>query len=144
MNMKKIERGDIYYVYKCRSSLLGDRKTGRPAVVVSNDTINKENKVVQVVYLTTRAKTPSPTQVTIRSASQLSIALCGEISAAPKDCVGDYIGHVTATEMKEIEEAMQISLGIDPYACDSEMAAELAAYKKMYEDVLNRLISGGR
>jgi len=106
-----IRRGDIYYVrpgLTCGS----EQRGGRPAVVVSNDQCNETSTVVEVVYLTTRDKTPLPTHAAVFSSGRSSLALCEQITSVSTSRVGDLVGHVTARELRDIDRALRVSLGI--------------------------------
>lgn len=111
-----IIRGDIFYIYPsltCGS----EQHAGRPAIVVSNEKCNEHSPVVEVVYLTSREKSTLPTHVEIASTGRQSIALCEQISSVSTDRFGDYIGHVSDLEMKSLNRALAISLGLtDPEA----------------------------
>lgn len=108
----QVKRGDIYYI-------VGGEVTGseqganRPAVIVSNDTGNRYAPVVEVVYLTTRQKIEMPTHVYIGSAERPSISLCEQIVTVCKSRLERYIGSVTVEEMRQIDKALQTSLGIN-------------------------------
>jgi len=106
-----ISRGDICYIQSNFSSG-SEQWGGRPAVIVSNEANNQFSSAVEVVYLTTQPKNDLPTHVTIRSAPRESIALCEQISTVALERVGAYAGHVTDTEMAQLEIAMMISLDI--------------------------------
>ena len=164
-----IERGDIIYVetYYQEGS---EQKAGRPAIIVSNDRCNESSPVVEVVYLTTQNKNYLPTHVYIRSATKPSIALCEQIHSISKSRLGDYVSTCTEDEMKNIDIALAVSLGLDdmvkevvvenvvevvepvekivevpvPTADSSELikiAAERDVYKGMYEQLLNQMIA---
>lgn len=108
-----VRRGDIFYV--CRSE---ERATGseqwadRPAVVVSNDKANQYSDIIEVVYLTGKTKTPLPTHVSI-IAKIPSLALCEQITSVSKKRLGEYVKSCTTKEMREINKALAISLGLD-------------------------------
>lgn len=106
-----IKRGDIYFVsgtYGTGSEQRGER----PAIIVSNDTGNTYAPVVEVVYLTTKRKTAIPTHVYIYSAERPSIALCEQVITVCKSRLDRYIGSVTVAEMRRIDRALSVSLGI--------------------------------
>lgn len=88
------------------------RGGGRPAVIVSNDIGNAAGPIVEIVYLTTRNKKPLPTHVNINSAKLPSIALCENVTTVYKDKIGRYIGQCSMSEMKKIDEALAVSLGL--------------------------------
>lgn len=65
---RKILKGQIYYVQKAGFTVGSEQKSGRPAIIVSNNTGNYYSNVVEVVYLTTQCKADMPTHVPILSA----------------------------------------------------------------------------
>lgn len=85
----------------------------RPAIIVSNNECNKHSSVIEVVYITTQPKADLPTHVTIRSTGRTSIALCEQVSSISTDRVNNNIGQVTDQEMKNIDIALMISLGLN-------------------------------
>lgn len=88
------------------------RGGGRPAIIVSNDIGNAAGPIVEIVYLTTQDKKPLPTHVKISSAKFPSTALCENITTVYKDKIGQYIGQCTEAEMKRIDAALAVSIGI--------------------------------
>lgn len=88
------------------------RGGGRPAVIISNDIGNNAAPILEVVYLTTQEKKPLPTHVKINSSKYPSTVLCEQIDTVNKDKVGDYIGQCSMAEMKKIDAALAVSIGI--------------------------------
>lgn len=107
-----MKRGDIYYIDK-RYTVGAEIAKSRPAVIVSNNALNATSGVVEVVYITTQPKRDMPTHVTINSSGVRSTALCEQIGHASVDLVGDYCGTCTPEEMRAIDAALLISLGIE-------------------------------
>jgi mRNA interferase MazF len=163
------KRGDIYYVD--RSVFTGsEQASGRPAIIVSNEKNNEYSSTVEVVYLTTQPKKDLPTHVVIRSAAKESIAICEQITTVAVERIGSYKGHVTDTEMMNLEIAMLISLDMQvgtvkekvvevpvekvkevpvplPMGPDAGLMEKLAAanakcevLQAMYDSLLNRVI----
>ena len=112
MSATRIERGDIFYVYKNAPTYGSEQMAGRPAIIVSNDKNNQSSETVEVVYLTTQPKTPLPTHVTIRSTSRVSTALCEQITTVSIERLGDYVGKTSKAEMANLETAMLVSLDL--------------------------------
>lgn len=162
----KIKRGDIYYVESIYS-VGSEQRSGRPAIIVSNEKNNEHSGIVEVVYLTTQPKADLPTHVLIRSTDRESTALCEQITSVSVERIGDYKGHVTETEMAGLEIAMLVSLDlqigpvkekvvevikevpVEPTGSQTEaaLAAELAAanakyevLQAMYESLLSRVL----
>lgn len=105
----QIKRGDIFYIERFQT-VGSEQHPGRPAVVVSNDENNRYSATVEVVYLTTQPKEDLPTHVCVNSCMKDSIAICEQITTVALERIGDYKGHVSDTEMSEIESAMLVSL----------------------------------
>ena len=109
-----IYKGDIFYIEKPTQyqNTGSEQSAGRPAIIVSNDTGNYHSDVVEVVYLTTKEKTPLPTHVKVMCQVP-STALCEQIFTVSKERLGGYIRTCTDEEMAAIDEALMISLGIE-------------------------------
>lgn len=114
--VKKMEiyRGDIFFVKKFGYKTGSEQHSGRPAVVVSNDIGNKHSNTCEIVYLTSKRKKPLPTHVDIMCKIP-SVALCEQIYSVSKDRLVEYVRECTEAEMKEIDRALMISLGLDLY-----------------------------
>lgn len=111
MARSSVKRGDIYFVTGTEAT--GSEQAGeRPAIIVSNDTGNKYAPVVEVVYLTTKKKSLLPTHVCIHSAERPSTALCEQVITVCKSRLERYIGSITLAEMRRVDKALSISLGI--------------------------------
>ncbi len=149
--MPDYKRGEIYYVNPNYSETGSEIWSGRPAVIVSNDDLNKTRNCVEVVYLTTRPKQDSPCHVTIHATGRQSTALCEQISTVDKlrlTYTPPSPSVCTKKEMAEIDAALLASLALDappvPVTIDldkTRLLAERDIYKTMYEDLLNRLSS---
>lgn len=165
-----MRRGEIYYITRGYDEEGSEQRAGRPAVIVSNDKCNENSTVLEVVYLTTQAKTDLPTHVDIRSTPRSSIALCEQINSIYKDKFGDYIGTCTDYEMMMIDAALAISLNLtfespkkektdgkptNAGSTDSVLKTELKeremdiirltaerdAYKAMYDGIIERMVA---
>ena len=114
-NKKSIRSGDIYYVRGCNDTLGAEQKasSGRPAIIVSNNIGNEHSKIKQIVYITKQAKKWIPTHVVINSSPFRSIAICEQIITVSDERIELYVGHCTEEEMKEIDKALAISIGLD-------------------------------
>ena len=67
---------------------------------------------VEVVYLTSREKKLMPTHVRIKSSPIPSIALCEQIETVYKKRIGKYLAKATMDEMKRIDKALAVSIGL--------------------------------
>lgn len=104
-------RGEIFFINEGESS--GSEQGGaRPGIIVSNDVGNKHAPIVEVVYLTSREKKLMPTHVRIKSSPIPSIALCEQIETVYKKRIGKYLAKATTNEMKQIDKALAVSIGL--------------------------------
>lgn len=112
MNNIEVRRGDIFEV------LAGGRFNGgttisgfRPAVIVSNNTGNHFSNCVEIVYLTSQDKKPLPTHARIMCRVP-STALCEQVATVGKEKLGAYIRTCNDAEMRAIDAALLVSLGL--------------------------------
>ena len=164
--MTGVKRGEIFYIERSYTQVGSEQSDGRPAIIVSNDINNANSYTAEVVYLTTQPKNDLPTHVEIRSAKKQSTALCEQVTTVAAERIGDYIGTCSDSEMKAIDTALCISLGIDFEKCgkeesnlkeepvvkevfveDSEakntlirVEAERDVYKSLYEKLLKKAL----
>lgn len=109
-----IYRGDIYYIesgkyYKTESVGM----EARPAVIVSNDKCNMHSDNVNIVWLTTSDNRPDlPCHVPILCKVP-STAMCEHITTVSMNRVGAFIRACTEDEMRQIDKALMIQMGIE-------------------------------
>lgn len=108
-------RGEVYYVLPDGNEVGSEQHSGRPAIIVSNNQNNKNAATVEIVYLTTREKRAMLTHVYISTAQLPSTAICEQIFTVDKTRLGSYSGKLTEREMKDVELAVMVSLGLDNY-----------------------------
>lgn len=111
-----LKRGDIYYAdLNGLEQTVGSEQTGkRPVLIIQNDIGNLYSPTTIIAILTTKIKRNLPTHVVIRNFSGLSqvSAVCLEqIKTIDKSRLEDYKGNIGNEMMKEIEQAISISLG---------------------------------
>lgn len=162
-----VRRGEIFYIHNQGGD--GDTKPARPAIIVSNNKGNMNSSYYEVVFLTTQEKKELPTHVDIFSTGRESTALCEKISTIHCDCIGNYVAMCTDDEMKRVDKALLISLGIDTSdedraepervtdvappevqhddsTCDAlrddlmKVRTECALYKKLFEQLMEKVI----
>lgn len=107
-----IYRGDIFYV-EYGYAVGSEQHSGRPAVIVSNNLNNEHSPVVELVYLTTRsARRRLPTHVSVDATGTPSTALCEQVHSVDCQRLGRYCGSCSEEEMRAIDNALLISLGL--------------------------------
>jgi len=114
---RQIRRGDIFTVdfEPARGSEQGKR---RPALVIQNDVGNRYSPTTIVAAITTGDTAKYPIHVAIKvpegGLENNSIILLNQILTVDKSRLGRYWGHVTSGTMRKVDEAIKISLGLDP------------------------------
>ena len=115
--MRDIRQGDVWFVEAAPvpggGSIGNEMWSGRPGVVVSNNTINKRSGVVQIVYLTSsKRRQTNVTHVPVCANNQQSIAVCNQVTNIDTSRLTNYIGHITGNELQEIQNGIAFTLGL--------------------------------
>lgn len=142
--------GEIYYIEEFPVTD-GEQYSGRPAVIISNNRLNKNLTTVEIVYLTTKIKHVGPEYTVIKSSGRPARTLCSHITTVSKSKVGDYIGEVTPEEMDRIEQCILNAFAMDKYNKNQitddqiisrlqEIKSERDAYEKMYNKLFERFL----
>ena len=118
-NNMEIKRGDLFYA-ALDETYVGSEQTGvRPVVIVQNDIGNEYSPTVIVAPITSKvnAKAIIPTHVYIKGyknrLKQNSLVLTEQIRAIDKTRLKYYIGVLDTGELRKVDKALIISLGID-------------------------------
>lgn len=109
-----VSYGDVLLVRLDPAVGSEERKT-RPAVVVSNDSINRHAQLFIAVPFTSRLRPHSPTQVIVHRSTNNGLkadsrALCEHIRSLDKQRILDRWGRLSTADMRRIEEALRITL----------------------------------
>ena len=111
-----VKRGDVYYADL--SPVIGSEQGGvRPVLIVQNNIGNRFSPTVIVAAITAQIqKAKLPTHVEIDAEShgfdRDSVVLLEQIRTIDKQRLTDKITHLDDDIMGEIDEALQISLGL--------------------------------
>lgn len=106
-------RGDVFIAVL--NHIKGSEQAGRrPVIIVQNDIGNRFSPTTIVVPLTSKKKQAIPTHVRIKekSLSANSTALCEQVTTISKDRLKSYVCTLGSKEMRKIDKALKISLGI--------------------------------
>ena len=113
--MKEIKRNEIYYADL--NPVKGSEQGGiRPVLVIQNDTGNKHSPTTIVAAITSKeekAKLPTHVEVTNCGVERKSLALLEQIRTTDKSRLIKYVGELDGATVKEINEAIGISLGLN-------------------------------
>ena len=107
-------RGEIYWVNF--DPARGSEQAGkRPAVVLTNDTLNQHSTVVTVAPITSTIP-PKPYPHTVRlSTNRLlgeSTILCNQVRTVTKDRLEGHIGVLSADELAAVHRAIDVVFGL--------------------------------
>lgn len=111
-----IKRGDIFFADL--SPVKGSEQGGkRPVLVIQNDIGNRFSPTVIVAAITAQIqKAKLPTHVEIDAAryglDKNSVVLLEQVRTIDKSRLSDKITHLDEDMMRQVEEALEISLGL--------------------------------
>ena len=118
-NNMEIKRGDLFYA-ALDETYVGSEQTGvRPVVILQNNIGNEYSPTVIVAPITSKVNSKSiiPTHVYIKGyknrLKQNSLILTEQIRAIDKQKLRYYIGALDIGELRKVDKALIISLGID-------------------------------
>jgi Growth inhibitor len=111
-----VKRGDIFYADL--SPVVGSEQGGiRPVIIIQNDIGNKYSPTVIVAAITSQInKAKLPTHVEISSEdyglNKDSVVLLEQIRTLDKRRLKEKIGHMTDIDMRKVDDALLISVGL--------------------------------
>ena len=114
--MLLVKRGDIYYADL--SPVVGSEQGGiRPVLVLQNDIGNKYSPTVIVAAITSQInKSKLPTHLAINAykfgIAKDSVILLEQLRTIDKKRLREKVCHIDAENMKKIDYALKISLGL--------------------------------
>ena len=118
MDESKIRRGDLFYADL--SPVVGSEQGGlRPVLVIQNNIGNHYSPTVIIAAITAKISKPKmPTHVGIKGGEQgvgrNSVILMEQIRTIDKQRLHDKIGRLDDQKMKQVDEALKVSIGLVP------------------------------
>ena len=109
--MRPVRRGEVWWV-AFDPSVGGEIRKTRPAVIVSNNAANTALNRVVVIPLSSRTEKVYPGEVIVRVVDKQSKAIADQITTASKLRVRDRIGSLSESDLKAVENALLLHLGI--------------------------------
>lgn len=131
-----IKRGDVYWADL--QPTVGSEQGGvRPVMILQNDRGNYFSSTVIIAPMTARTgKHNLPIHATVYAGEagieRKSVVLMEQIRVLDKSRLGEYIGHLEAERMKDVEYAMAVSLGLfDDTGLEEEFDREQEEYEQL-------------
>ena len=118
MDESKIRRGDLFYADL--SPVVGSEQGGmRPVLVIQNNIGNHYSPTVIIAAITAKISKPKmPTHVGSKGGEQgvgrNSVILMEQIRTIDKQRLHDKIGRLDDQKMKQVDEALKVSIGLVP------------------------------
>ena len=109
---QKMRRGDVWWA-ALEPAVGGEIGKTRPAVIISNDRSNAQNNRVQIVPVTSQTRRVYPSEALVTVDGGLSKAVADQIRTLDKSRLLAFMGRISDTEMRAVEDAVRLQLGLD-------------------------------
>ncbi len=106
-----MKRGEVWWV-NFEPSLGSETRKVRPAVIVSNDFANTHLNRIQVVPLTSNTGRCYPSEAIVILNGAENKAMADQLATVDKQRLQNRIGSIGSKEMKLLERALKIQLGL--------------------------------
>ncbi len=104
-------RGEVWWV-SFESSVGGEIRKTRPALVISNNAANAALNRVIVVPLTSQTETLYPGEAPVTLNGEQSKAKADQIATASKQRLLNKAGNLSSADLAAVEKAVLLQLGI--------------------------------
>jgi mRNA interferase MazF len=106
-----MKRGDVWWV-EFDPAIGSEIAKRRPAIIVSNDSANRNLNRVVVVPLTSTTSKVYPGEALVSIGKTQSKAMADQIMAADKSRLKDKLSAVSKGDLELVEDAIRVHLGL--------------------------------
>jgi mRNA interferase MazF len=106
-----MKRGDVWWV-EFDPAIGSEIAKRRPAIIVSNDSANRNLSRVVVVPLTSNTSRLYPGEALVKIGDKASKAMSDQIMAADKSRLKSKLGELQKEDLQSVEDALRLQLGL--------------------------------
>lgn len=106
-----MKRGEVWWV-NFDPAMGSEIKKVRPAVIISNDSANRNLSRVVVVALTSNVERIYPGEAAVSVGDKAAKAMVTQIMTADKTRLSKQIGELSKSDMLAVEQAILVHLGL--------------------------------
>lgn len=106
-----MKRGEVWWV-EFDPAIGSEIAKRRPAIIVSNDSANRNLSRVVVIPLTSNTARVFPGEALVKTGNQTSKAMADQIMAADKSRLKKLVGMLSKADMEMVEQAIRVHLAL--------------------------------